>query len=204
MTTTQTQLPRLSSTRFVFPYFMTWAEFQALDGALEGRRSIRLSYLDGHVEIMPISTDHETFKCLLALLLGFFFVETDRDFTPTGSATLLSEVRGASKEPDLSYRFGENRRQKEFPDLAIEIVFTSGDAKVLEYYRRFEISEIWFWEDGVFSLYQLQGDRYGAIAHSQWLPDLDFSLLSRCLQMTEEKEALKIFRQAMQTKNVQE
>ena len=83
-------------------------------------------------------------------------------------------------------------------------MFTSGDAKVLEYYRRFEISEIWFWEDGVFSLYQLQGDRYGAIAHSQWLPDLDLKLLSRCLQMTEEKEALKIFRQAMQTKNVQE
>jgi len=147
---------------------------------------------------------------LLALLLGFFFVETDRDFTPTGSATLLSEVRGASKEPDLSYRFGENRRQKEFPDLAMElcsadaneIVFTSGDAKVLEYYRRFEIPEIWFWEDGVFSLYQLQGDRYEAIAQSQCLPDLDFGLLSRCLQMTEEKEALKTFRQAMQAKNV--
>ncbi|MEX0270560.1 Uma2 family endonuclease [Leptolyngbyaceae cyanobacterium UHCC 1019] len=167
-TATQNPLPRLNSTRFVFPYFMTWAEFQALDSALSGRRSVRLSYLDGHVEIMPISTDRETFKCLLAGLLILFFMEKDLDFTPTGSATLLSEVQGASKEPDLSYRFGENRRQKEFPDLAIEIVFTSGDAKVLEYYRRFEIPEIWFWEDGVFSLYQLQGDRYGAIKASAY------------------------------------
>ena len=178
---------------------MTWAEFQALDHALEGRRSIRLSYLDGQVEIMPVSTDHETFKCLLALLLGIlFFVEIDLDFTPTGSATLLAEEKGASKEPDLSYRFGENRRSKEVPDLAIEIVFTSGDARKLEYYRRFEIPEIWFWEDGVFSLYQLQGDRYDSIVQSQWLPDLDFGLLSRCLQMTEEKEALKAFRQEVQ------
>ncbi|MCY7393475.1 MAG: Uma2 family endonuclease, partial [Leptolyngbyaceae cyanobacterium CAN_BIN12] len=61
---------------------------------------------------------------------------------------------------------------------------------------------IWFWEDGVFSLYQLQGDHYEAIAQSQCLPDLDFGLLSRCLQMTGEKEALKTFRQAMQAKNV--
>jgi Uma2 family endonuclease len=187
------------SNPFVFPYSMPWNEFLALELALESRRSIRLSYLDGHVELMPTSTDHEIFKCLLAGLLILFFMEKDLDFMPTGSATLMAEEKGASKEPDLSYRFGENRRQKEVPDLVIEIVFTSGDARKLEYYRRFEIAEIWFWEDGVFSLYQLQADRYEKVDRSQWLPGLDFGLLSQCLQMTEEKEALKVFRAAIQS-----
>ncbi|MGD2180916.1 Uma2 family endonuclease [Lusitaniella coriacea] len=180
--------------RFVFPILMSWEQFKALDTLLEKTRSVRLAYLDGRVEMMTLSAEHETIKCLLALLLGLFFLEKDISFTPTGSATLEAEEKGTSKEPDLSYRFGEERRQKDSPDLAIEIVFTSGGLNVLEYYRRFKVSEVWFWEDGVFSLYHLQAGGYQQIEQSDLLPDLDLALLSQCLQMSEEKEALKFFR----------
>lgn len=184
--------------RFVFPTLMSWEQFKALDALLEKTHSVRLAYLDGRVEIMTLSAEHETIKCLLALLLGLFFLEKDISFTPTGSATLESVEKGSRKEPDLSYRFGEERRQKDSPDLAIEIVLTSGGSNVLEYYRRFQVSEVWFWEDGVFSLYHLQTEGYQRVERSEVLPDLDLVLLSQCLQMTEEKEALKVFRASIQ------
>jgi Uma2 family endonuclease len=191
------QLTELPEQRLILPLSMTWEQFKALDSLLEYTRSVRLSYLDGYVEIMTLSPEHETIKCLLALLLGQFFIEKDISFRPTGSATLQGETKGSSKEPDLSYYFGENRRQKATPDLAIEVVFTSGNINKLEYYRRFKIAEVWFWEDAVFSIYELKGEGYDRISQSVLLPDLDLELLGRCLQMSEEKEALKVFRDAV-------
>jgi Uma2 family endonuclease len=191
------QLTALPEQRLILPLSMTWEQFKALDSLLEYTRSVRLSYLDGYVEIMTLSPEHETIKCLLAGMLITFFLEKDISFTPTGSATLQGETKGSSKEPDLSYYFGENRRQKATPDLAIEVVFTSGNINKLEYYRRFKIAEVWFWEDGVFSIYELKGEGYDRISQSVLLPDLDLELLGRCLQMSEEKEALKVFRDAV-------
>ncbi|AFZ06778.1 protein of unknown function DUF820 [Oscillatoria nigro-viridis PCC 7112] len=194
---THPKLTALPEQRLILPLSMTWEQFKALDSLLEYTRSVRLSYLDGYVEIMTLSPEHETIKCLLALLLGQFFLEKDISFRPTGSATLQGEAKGSSKEPDLSYYFGEDRRQREIPDLAIEVVFTSGTINKLEYYRRFNVAEVWFWEDGVFSIYQLNSEGYDRVSRSLLLPDLDLELLGRCLQMSEEKEALKVFRDAV-------
>ena len=194
---THPKLTALPEQRLILPLSMTWEQFEALDSLLEYTRSVRLSYLDGYVEIMTLSPEHETIKCLLAGMLITFFLEKDISFTPTGSATLKSETKGSSKEPDLSYYFGEDRRERETPDLAIEVVFTSGTINKLEYYRRFNIAEVWFWEDGVFSLYQLNSEGYDRVDRSILLPDLDIELLSQCLQMSEEKEALKLFRNAV-------
>jgi Uma2 family endonuclease len=192
--TIQPLLTALPEQRLTLPLVMTWQQFKILDALLENTRSVRLSYLDGYVEIMTLSPDHETIKCLLAAMLITFFLETDIDFRPTGSATLRGEEKGTSKEPDLSYYFGEDRRQKVTPDLAIEVVFTSGKINKLEYYRRFNIAEVWFWEDGVFAVYQLTPNGYDRISKSALLPDLDLELLGRCLQMSEEREAVKAFR----------
>ncbi|MEG4532634.1 Uma2 family endonuclease [Microcoleus sp. D2_18a_D3] len=194
---THPKLTALPEQRLILPLSMTWEQFKALDSLLEYTRSVRLSYLDGYVEIMTSSSKHETVKCLLAGMLGQFFLEKDISFTPTGSATLQGEAKGSSKEPDLSYYFGEDRRQRETPDLAIEVVFTSGTLNKLEYYRRFNVAEVWFWEDGVFAIYQLNSEGYDRVSRSMLLPDLDLELLGRCLQMSEEKEALKVFRDAV-------
>ena len=190
-------LTALPEQRLILPLAMTWEQFKALDSLLEYTRSVRLSYLDGYVEIMTRSPEHETIKCVLAGMLCQFFLEKDMSFRPTGSATLQGETKGSSKEPDLSYYFGENRRRRETPDLATEVVFTSGTINKLEYYRRFNVAEVWFWEDGVFLIYQLKSEGYELVSRSMLLPDLDLELLGRCLQMSEEKEALKVFRDAV-------
>jgi Uma2 family endonuclease len=191
------QLTALPEQRLILPLVMNWQQFKILDALLEDSRSVRLSYLDGYVEIMTLSPEHETIKCLLAGMLITFFMERDIDFRPTGSATLRGESKGTSKEPDLSYYFGENRRHKTTPDLAIEVIFTSGKIDKLEYYRRFNIAEVWFWEDGVFAIYELTSNGYDRISKSSLLLDLDLELLARCLQMSEEKEAMKAFRDAV-------
>ena len=46
-------------------------------------------------------------------------------------------------------------------------------------------------------IYQLKSEGYDRTSRSVLLPDLDLELLGRCLQMSEEKEALKLFRNAV-------
>jgi Uma2 family endonuclease len=65
------------------------------------------------------------------------------DYTPTGSMTLESEEGQVKREADESYELGPNRER---PDLAIEIVITSGGINKLEAYKRLQIPEVWFWE----------------------------------------------------------
>ena len=70
---THPKLTALPEQRLILPLSMTWEQFKALDFLLEYTRSVRLSYLDGYVEIRTLSPEHQTIKYLLALLLGQFF-----------------------------------------------------------------------------------------------------------------------------------
>jgi Uma2 family endonuclease len=103
-----------------------------------------------------------------------------------------------SVQADESYCFGEF---KSTPDLAIEIILTSGSAKKLQRYRLLGVPEVWFWEDGVFSLYHLHDDNYIKITHSE-IPELaalDIDLLTRCVLMaqTSRLTAAQEFRKAL-------
>jgi hypothetical protein len=76
-------------------------------------------------------------------------------------------------------------------------VFTSGNESKLNRDRALGVSEVWFWEDGVFALYRLRSEGYERIQRSVVLPELDINLLSRCLLMTSKVEAVREFMQAI-------
>ncbi len=84
---------------------------------------------------------------------------------------------------------------KERPDLAIEVVVTSGGIDKLTAYERLQIAEGWFWEKGELSLYALGNTGYVKIDRSQVLPRLDIQLLVRCIALSNHLQAIKEFRQ---------
>jgi Uma2 family endonuclease len=198
MTATLLNLPSTDlEQRFLLPGNYSWQEFEALEQLLADSPGLRITYLDGWIELMTLGEPHELIKKSLAILLEAYFTVMEIEYIPVGSATRRGEDKGTSFEPDESYYLGE---QKAHPDLAIEVVFTSGSLRKLEKYRRFEIQEVWFWEDSQLKLYYLQGDRYIEIPRSKLLPELDIDLLGRCVQMRSRLEAIKTFRDGIQSK----
>ncbi len=176
---------------------LTWREFKAAE-QLIARPGVRLSFLDGTLEIrrMP-GEQHETVKERIGTLLDLYLLQIGLDYTPTGSMTLESEAGLVKREADKSYKLGANRAR---PDLAIEVVVTSGGINKLEAYKRLKISEVWFWEDGTLAIYHLRTAtqfRYEQIASSEELPELDMALMLRCINMTNHVEAVKSFQQAL-------
>lgn len=98
----------------------------------------------------------------------------------------------------MSYCFGTD---KNVPDLCIEVVITSGSPIKLQIklqkYRLMGVPEVWFWEDGTLQLYRLREQGYERIASSELLPELDLSLLKRCILFASPLEALKEFRKGI-------
>jgi len=174
---------------------MSWREFKAVEQLLD-RPGIRLSFLDGVLEIRRMPGEkHETIKERIGSLLDLYLLQMGIDYQPTGSMTLESPSGLVKREADKSYKLGANR---ELPDLVVEVVVTSGGINKLEAYKRLQIPEVWFWENGVIRLYSLGADGYAEVDRSFVLPELDIVLLARCINIENHLQAMREFRQAIQ------
>jgi Uma2 family endonuclease len=179
--------PITSETSYVLLYNVSWEQLEQLDVALAGT-SARLTYLDNILEIMsPLSDDHEDNKKTLAMLLEVYMRAKNIRFYGRGSATIGKQEDKTRREPDESYNLGT---KKSIPDLILEITVTSGGINKLEIYRRLRVPEVWFWEDGLLSVYCLQGDSYIKVSKSTLLPDLDLDLLAKYARMADQYDAV--------------
>jgi Uma2 family endonuclease len=176
--------------RFTLPGNYTWEQFEALEILMADAPGLRITYLDGCVEFMTLSEQHEIIKTILGFLIELYFCEINMRVIPVGSATRRDRTKEVSFEPDESYYIGE---KKEHPDLAVEVAITSGDARKLTKYQRLKIAEVWIWSNNQLAVYRLRDDDYQQIVSSEFLPDLDLDLLVRCALMPSILEARNEF-----------
>jgi Uma2 family endonuclease len=160
-----------------------WQQFKLIQSGFAEASGIRLAYFNGTIEILMPGRTHELFKSIIGMLIELFCLEMAIEFEPTGSMTQEREGE-VSLEADESYCFGTS---KSIPDLAIEVILTSGGLDKLQRYQILGIPEVWFWQDGVFSLYRLRDGKYDRITRSEIpeLTSLDIDLLTRCVLMAE-------------------
>jgi Uma2 family endonuclease len=174
----------------------SWADFQTLL-RVRGERRYRMAYLDGVVEIMGASRGHEGKKCMIGALLEAYCVDRDIPITPYGSWHLDSQPDEAAAEPDECYVFAADPKTKSAPDLAIEVVWTSGGIDKLEIYRRLQVPEVWFWIDGTIAVHVLSPTGYVRQPRSACLPALDLELLCRLLELPTPNEGMRELRAAL-------
>ena len=154
----------------------------------------RFCYLDGELEIMTLSGEHERIKKWVSDLSGDYLLELSAVIIPRGQATMRLELKEAGAEPDESWCIGA---EKEFPDLVLEIALTSGGIRKLELYQRFAVPEVWFWQRGRLEIFALRadgGDYEQIEGKSRLLPGLDIELLERCVVIKDWREARLAFR----------
>jgi Uma2 family endonuclease len=173
-----------------------WSHYEA-QLALRGDVSApRISYLDGEMELMSPSKHHERIKSYSGMLVEAFALERGIDLSPYGGWTLKEAPKRAGVEPDECYLIGPDQ-SRETPDLAIEVIWTSGGIDKLEAYRRLRVPEVWFWKDGAIQIHSLAGERYDVAPRSHCLPGLDMALLVSFLDHPTAIQAVKAFRAAL-------
>ena len=178
---------------------MSWEQYLAFDKALgDDRPGPRLYFLDGEVEIVTTSNEHERVKKWIADLLADYFIHKGVEIMPRGQATMRVALKTAGAEPDESWCIGQ---ESTFPDLVLEIALTSGGINKLKVYNRFKIPEVWIWQKNKLHIFtRNRSGHYDPVQTSRLLADLDVRLLQRCVAIPSWLKAKQTFRQGLESR----
>jgi Uma2 family endonuclease len=113
---------------------------------------------------------------MIARLVEAFAEEAGVELSGFGNETYRKRKKTAGLEPDECYCIDE---EKPFPDLAIEVVQSSGGIDKLEIYRRLGVREVWFFVDGEFEVFRLRGEAYRRARASVALRGIDLREIAR-------------------------
>ena len=155
----------------------------------------RISYLDGEVEMMTPSKDHEMLRCFIRHLLEVWCIDRGIHLKPFGSWTVKEKAKEAGVEADECYIFGKEKRDR--PHLAIEVEWTRRGIHKLAAYEKLGIEEVWWWRKGVIHVYVLTAGKLVPAERSRRLPDLDLALLASMLDRDSLTDAVRDFRKAL-------
>lgn len=177
-------------------YNVPWSAYEA-QLALRGDAPVpRIAYLDGAMELMSPSRDHERLKSYIGRLVEAYALERELDLSPYGSWTLRQAPRASGLEPDECYIIGADQHA-ERPDLAIEVIWTSGGLNKLEIYSRLQVPEVWVWREGKLYVHVLRGESYVQAERSEQLPGIDLNLLASFLDRPTAMQAVRAYRNAL-------
>ncbi len=174
----------------------TWADYQRVMEVRGDRSSPRISYLEGVIEIMSPSENHERIKSIIGRLVEVWCLHQGIEFTTVGSWTLEDKAVERGVEPDECYIFGAPRGATR-PDLAIEVIWTSGSMNKLEIYRKLGVREVWIWRRGKLTPHLLHNESYEEALSSEVLPGLDLDKLVTYLDRPTTSASIRDYRDSL-------
>lgn len=152
---------------------VSWETYEGLLLALgNDHPSLRLTYLNGLLEIMTTSQRHERIKKLIARLIELWALEHDLRFDGYGGATFRKREAARGLEPGECYVL-RDIRDVDAPDLAIEVVETHGSIDKMSVYAGLGVREVWVWEANELHVHVLRDGVYDLMESSELLPTLD-------------------------------
>ena len=179
--------------RRVLLHGVSWSTYVGLADSLDSR-AVRLTYLEGLLEIMTTSLRHEVSRTQIARLVELFCLERDIPLFGYGMTTYRKRAKQRGLEPDAWY----TRGARTFPpaDVAIEVVVSNPLLDKLRVYAGLGTREVWVYrhKHHSFELFALRGERYEQIDKSEVIPELDFMRILHHLQDPDQHAALKALR----------
>lgn len=175
---------------------ISWERYLAFDEKLgNDRPGPRLYYLEGELEIITTSIEHERITESVGRNISDFLLQKGFEAWPRGQTTMRQPLKKVGAEPDESWCVGE---EKEFPDLVMEVTLTSGGVNKLDVYRWFQVPEVWLWRRDKLEIFLMGGSGdYAPSPTSRVLPGFDLGLLERCVAMRSWLAARRTFRSGL-------
>ncbi len=170
---------------------VSWEKYQSLLTLRGASRRPRMTYLDGAVELMTTSEHHERIRFLLGRLLERYAIALGLNLVAYGQTTYQERRRRVGLEADECYVLGEPRGDR--PDLALEVVWTSGGLDKLEAYEALGVPEVWMWRRGTLGVHVLGDHGYEARDRSALLPAVDLALIASFLDHPGSTETIAAF-----------
>lgn len=170
---------------------MTWQGYEQILAALGERRSARLTYFDGCLEIMTPLEEHEGSSSRIDQFINVITEETNQCLKSLQSTRLNKPELSVGAEPDQCYYIANEQlvRGKTVnlavdppPDLVVEVDITHTDIDKNALYAVMGVPEFWRYDGQVLKIYLLQADKYQEAERSLAFPGVAKDLLYQFLQ----------------------
>jgi len=168
---------------------VTWEEYEDLLDQVGVSAGLRISYDEGTLKAMTISSEHEHYTSFLEKLMGLLSVRLRINILSFGSATTKRKPKG--NEPDASFYVQTanvigNRIDLDFaidppPDIAVEVDINHDSQDKFSIYAAFGVPEIWRFDGKALTIYLLERGRYDEAETSAALPMLTSEILTQFL-----------------------
>lgn len=178
----------------VFLHNVSWQQYEGLLELRGEDPGPRMIYLEGELELMSPSQDHEVITKMIARLLEAYALVKGIELNGYRSMTMKSRPRARGAEPDECYAVGAAKTR---PDIAIEVIWTHGGLDKLEVYRGLGIREVWLYRAGKLEVYALRRNAYIRIPRSEILPKLDLAHLVRYASASNQTDAVRRYLRAL-------
>ena len=185
---------------------LSWQQFENILANLGDRRSSRIAYYDRELEIMTPLPEHEYYKTAISIVVEDVAALLAVDYECYGSSTWKREMMQAGLEPDNCFYFQHESlvrgkltfdlNQDPPPDLALEIDLTSKSIPRLPLYARLGVPEIWCYDSGELTIYQLQQGKYQVSTTSAIFPGLNIPEIPQLIEQYR-PQGRRAFRQAV-------
>jgi Uma2 family endonuclease len=178
--------------RFVL-HGVDWDGYEMMLKLVGDRRSVRIAYDRGDLELMSPSYDHERFKRLLGRIVEIVAEEFHISYVAAGSTTWRREAIDRGVEPDdCFYITGLHRIRGKTPDLevdpppdlAIEVEISRSALDRMGIYAALRVPEVWRFDGETLRVELLQGDgTYAEATAGLSLPMLPLGEVPRWVNM---------------------
>ncbi len=174
---------------------VSWKEYVIVRELMD-RPGLRMTFLEGALELMSPSPEHELWKTNIARFLELYACLNGIELYGYGSTTFKKEAKEHGAEPAECYLVG--KKLEAFPEIVLEVLHTSPLLNKLDVYAGMEIAEARIFKDGAFRLFALDHatKAYAETERSALLPNLDFAVLARYVVREDTPRALREFAEA--------
>lgn len=156
-----------------------WQTYSAIADSLGERRSPKLTYYQGKLELMAPLEDHENASGLIGQFVEILTEELELNIKTMQSTTLEREDLDIGAEPDKCYYIANeplvrgkkvNLNVDPPPDLVIEVDITHTDINKTALYAEMGVGEFWRYNGKSLRIYHLQAAAYCEVPASPTFP----------------------------------
>jgi len=179
-----------------------WEEYEALLEEVGEAAGLRISYNDGELQVMTLSSEHEFYAEFIKRLVDRLSMRFRVKTLFFGSMTIKMRRLRKGSEPDACFyvqsadRLG-NKIRLNFdsdppPDIVVEIDVHHESLTKFPIYAAFGVSEIWRYDGEALTIYHLEQDEYVEAAASLAFPMLTSQVLTDFLNRSQREDQHEI------------
>jgi Uma2 family endonuclease len=149
---------------------ISWEQFEQTIAAMGDKRSSRVTYDRGKLEIIEPAQAHAYYKELVGNLIKELADGMGKDYESCGSTLWKRQAEEVGIEPDNSFYFqneGVVRGRMDVdlekdppPDLVLEIDLTPKMLDRMSIYARLGVPEVWRYSESFLRIYRLEAGKY--------------------------------------------